>query len=140
MQKQQETVPLTSCSANEQAAHTWTHILGLLVLAVLFGVLSGCTNQQIVPLNVAAEHPERFVCKRADGSMDAEIKRPTIPEELSIDLSGSVADSTASVAAFMKRLRERESIIAKYIVAIEAVNFQCWDNMSWQRDVYSYVE
>lgn len=139
MQKQKVPAPLTSCSASEGSCSVWTHIFGLLALAVLFGGLAGCTNRQVVPLNVLAEHPDKFVCKRADGSPEAEVKRPEVPPELVIVVSGDVANTTASVAAFMARLREREGAIARYVVAIEGVNFECWNNMVWQKDVYKDV-
>lgn len=78
------------------------------------------------------EHPERFVCEAAG-------TRPQVPPEYVIDWSHvtTVPQAHAEHDAFVRRLRDREGIVAGYIVQLEGRHFVCFNNMQWQRDFYA---
>lgn len=88
-------------------------------------LIGGCTPKVVVkPLNVAERYPTHFECPRADGSNVADVRRPAIPPE---ELGERLVES----------IRARELVVTTYLLAVEAANFKCWDNMQWQKDFYS---
>lgn len=88
------------------------------------------------PLDVAAAHPERFICKAAEPA-----GRPDIPPEHRIDWSTvhTVEQALGQHNAYVASVRTREGIVASYVVAIEGKLFTCSNNMQWQRDFYSQL-
>lgn len=136
-QLQQGAAPLTSCSQQHRSVSSWTHILGLLAVVVLFGaLLSGCGPRVVVkPLNVAASHPAKFECQRADGSSGAAVERPAIPA-----LPSEGPDAVANYKALKEAVLAREFSVATYLLAVEGINFTCWSNMEWQKDFYKGVD
>lgn len=136
-QLQQEAAPLTSCSQQHRSVSSWTHILSLLVMAlVVVGGLTGCGDRIVVkPLNVAASHPAKFECQRADGSSGAAVERPAIPA-----LPSEGPDAVANYKALKEAVLAREFSVATYLLAVEGINFTCWSNMEWQKDFYKGVD
>lgn len=112
-----------------------THILGLFVVALLvFGGLTGCKDRVVIkPLNVAATYPDKFECEKG-----VEGGRPALPPELAVP--DSLANYKEWHKEFLERVRARELVVANYVLALEAVNFKCWDNMQWQKDYYSKLK
>lgn len=133
LQSQKVAAPLTSCSLQprlfQKSAQCLrkegTHIFGLLALALLvIGGLTGCKDRIVVkPLNVAQEYPDKFECEKG-----VEGGRPALPLE-----------ETGNFESYKESVRARELLVAGYILALEAVNFKCWDNMQWQKDFYSKI-
>lgn len=100
--------------------------MGLFAVALLvFGGLTGCKDRVVVkPLNVAATYPDKFECEKG-----VEGGRPALPPE-----------ATDSFESYKESVRTRELLVAGYILALETVNFKCWDNMQWQKDFYSKLK
>jgi len=97
-------------------------------------LLNSCgPTREIVPLNVAAQHPERFVCDRLNPAT-----RPALPAEFTIDWASiqTVEQARAAHNSYVASVRSREGIVAGYVVRIEQANFVCWNNMEWQRQFY----
>ena len=63
-------------------------------------------------------------------------QRPTVAAEYVIDWSGvtTVAQARAEHEAFVTRLRERENLVALYIVEVEGELWACADDDEWLRD------
>lgn len=114
-----------------------------LIPLALFATLTACTQREIVPFNVKAAHPERFVC---EGLAD----RPAIPPEYLIEWSvlleraidgNWTPTQTIDAArnehlAYVRSIRTREGKVAGYLVEIEGRHFTCASNLQWQRDYY----
>jgi hypothetical protein len=73
--------------------------------------------------------PERLVCEKAG-------PRPSIPPEMQIDWAHitTVAQAKIEHEGYVRSIRNREGVIAGYILQIEGVNFTCWSNMEWRRE------
>lgn len=73
--------------------------------------------------------PERLVCEQAG-------TRPTIPAEYVIDWTKvtTVPQAHAEFDKYVAVIRNRESVVAAYILKIEGVNFTCWNNVQWRRE------
>lgn len=101
-----------------------------LIPLALFATLTAC-NQEIVPFNVKAAHPERFIC---EGLAD----RPAIPPEYVIDWSQvqTVQQAHSEHLSYVRSIRTREGKIAGYLVEIEGRLHSCWSNLQWQSDYY----
>lgn len=103
---------------------------------------SACTpTPHVETRNIAREHPDWFVCEKADGS-----SRPAIPAEYTIDWStvlvpgnaeATLERAKAEQAKYVASIRDREGVIVGYIQQVEGVNFVCWNNMQTQRDFYA---
>lgn len=105
-----------------------------LTLSTFCFLASSCASDpSVVPLNVKAENPDRFICERVDAS-----ERPALPPGHEIDWSTirTVEQARREHEAYVASIRDRNGIVAGYIVRLEGVNFTCWNNMQWQRDYY----
>lgn len=96
--------------------------------------LSACQTPAVVPLNVKAQYPERFVCERVDPTKD----RPTLPPTYQIDWSRvqTVEDAHREHDSYVASIVDRNRVVSGYIVRLEGVDFTCWNNMKWQNDYY----
>ena len=100
---------------------------------------SACGPQRaVVPLRPDVSNPERFQCDPAGA-------RPTIPTEDVVDLDRALAAPTVTEAvaivreelgAYVRSVRAREAVVARYIVQLEGQLFSCSDNMTWLRDFF----
>jgi len=118
-----------------------------LALPTLCLVLASC-NKEVVPLNIKAGHPERFICPRADGDPQADIERPKLPKDYVIDwdavrVAGDVEKTLDNAKAehekYVAVVRDREGVMVGYVMKVEGANFICWDNMKWQNDVQDAI-
>lgn len=114
----------------------------ILLLSTLCFV-SGCeTVRATEALRPDQTNPERFVCETA-GS------RPEINPEYQIDWA-SVAAQPTKEAAVEEAKRQvtnqllvqhsREKVVSEYVLKLEGVNFECFNNMQWQKDFYAGLE
>ena len=73
--------------------------------------------------------PERLICERSG-------TRPTIPAEYAIDWTkvATVAQAKSEFDKYVAVIRNREGIVAAYVLKVEGVNFVCWNNMQYRRD------
>jgi len=73
--------------------------------------------------------PERLVCERTG-------TRPTIPAEYVIDWTKvtTVAQAHSEFDKYVAVIRNREGVVAAYVLKIEGANFLCWNNAQWRRD------
>lgn len=106
----------------------------LSMLCFLPLVSAGSCEPQVIPLNVKAEHPQRFVCERVDPESD----RPALPPAHTIDWSSvlTVDQARGEHEAYKASILNRNGIVTGYITRLEGVNFVCWNNMEWQRQYY----
>lgn len=105
-----------------------------LTLSTLSFLASSCAQDpQIVPLNVKASNPDRFVCERADASA-----RPALPPAHVIDWATiqTVEQAKGEHDRYVASIVDRNGRVAGYLVSLEGINFTCWNNMQWQRDFY----
>lgn len=102
-----------------------------LIASLALITLTACTQREIVPFNVKAAHPERFIC---EGLAD----RPAIPPEHTIDWSQvqTIEQAQSEHLAYVRSIRTREGKVAGYLVEIEGRHFQCASNLQWQSDYY----
>lgn len=101
--------------------------------------VSCATAPVLAPVRPDQTNPERFLCAPAGA-------RPTIPPEAVINLDAALAAPSAAqavaiareqVAAYVASVRQRESVVARYVLQIEGRLFDCSNNMTWQREFYS---
>lgn len=73
--------------------------------------------------------PERLVCEKVGA-------RPTIPAEYAIDWTkvSTVAQARSEFDKYVAVIRNREGVVAAYILKLEGVNFVCWNNAQWRRE------
>ena len=99
-------------------------------------VLPGCDKQRVA--TAIKPPPERLICEAAG-------ERPTIPAEYQIDWQTVASAPTVPIAVerakvevgkLMATIRDREGVVAGYIVRIEGKLFVCSDNAAWMRDFY----
>lgn len=88
--------------------------------------LSSCADDKSVAL--LPTPAERLVC-------DAAGERPTVPAEHAIDWATVVTVSQAQTehTKYITSVRDREGIIAGYIMRVEGKLFTCYSNMQWRR-------
>jgi hypothetical protein len=93
--------------------------------------LSSCGEPKRV-VTALQPPPERLQCAPAG-------VRPTIPAERRIDWSrvSTVAQAKIEHEAYVKSVRNREGVIAGYIVQIEGQLFACSNNAAWLRQWYA---
>lgn len=107
----------------------------VLTLSTFCFLAASCAtaDPHVVPLNVKAEHPERFVCERRTGD-----NRPAIPPAYVVDWSRvqTVDQARSEHDSYVRSIVDRNGVISGYIVTLEGVNFTCWNNMEWQRHYY----
>lgn len=112
-----------------------------MVAALLMSCLavSCATAPVLAPIRPDQTNPERFLCAAAGA-------RPTIPPEAVVNLDAALAAPTvaqaieiarAQVAAYVASVRQREGVVAHYVLQIEGQLFDCSNNMTWQREFYS---
>lgn len=107
-------------------------LVGLLGVVLLLAACRGEPLRSASALRPDRTNPERFICEPAG-------TRPQVPAEYVIDWSRvtTVPQARAEHDAFVRVLRNRERIVAGYIVQLEGRHFVCFNNMQWQRDFYS---
>lgn len=73
--------------------------------------------------------PERLVCQQSG-------TRPTIPAEYAIDWAkvSTVAQAHAEHDKYVAVIRNREGVVAGYVLDIEGKLFTCFNNAQWRRD------
>lgn len=104
------------------------------VLLMYCSAVSACTGTPEVvaeALRPDLTNPERFICEPAG-------TRPQIPAEYQVNRSvTTVPQAFAEHDAYVRSIRNREGIVAGYIVQLEGRHFVCFNNMAWQRDFYA---
>jgi hypothetical protein len=96
--------------------------------------LAGCeTTRAVVPLRPDRDNPDRLVCEGVPG------ERPAVPAEYVIDWSrvATVAQARAEHDAYVVRNRERNAVVAAYILDVEGRLFVCSNNAQWWRDYWA---
>ena len=99
----------------------------VLVLSTFCLAVSACQTKRVVaPLPIP---PERMDCVVVND-------RPVVPGEYVIDWSkvATVGEARAQHDAFVTRLRQRETLVAGYVVRLEGRVFACADDAQWLRD------
>ena len=104
------------------------------VLLTLCLAVSACPRGEVQPasaLRPDKTNPDWFDCQRSP-------TRPTVSPEYQIDWSriATVGQAKAEFDNFKLTLRGRENVIAGYMLGLEAVNFNCWNDTQAQLDFY----
>lgn len=99
-----------------------------LALSTLCLAVSACGEQKYTAEFIPTP-PQHLICEKAG-------TRPTIPAEYQIDWThvATVAQAKAEHLKYVASIRNREGIVAAYVLKIEGINFVCWNNMQWRRD------
>lgn len=98
-------------------------------LLMACSLLAGCeTTRVAVPLKPPAD---RMDCQMIEG-------RPVLPAEYQIDWSKvtTVPQAKTEHEAYVVRARERDAIVAGYIVEIEGRLWACSNDDQWLRDFF----
>lgn len=99
-----------------------------LALSTLCLAISACGADKYTAAFIPTP-PERLVCERTG-------TRPTIPAEYVIDWAKvtTVAQAHSEFDKYVAVIRNREGVVAAYVLKIEGVNFLCWNNVQWRRE------
>lgn len=98
-------------------------------------LISACASEpKVFPLNLKAKEPTWFLCERVNPETD----RPALPATPDIDWSQVVTIDQARLAheEYVRAVKDRNGIVIAYVVKLEGVNFQCWNNMENQNQFY----
>jgi len=99
-----------------------------LALSTLCLAISACGEQKYTAEFIPTP-AERLVCERTG-------TRPTIPAEYVIDWTKvtTVAQAHSEFDKYVAVIRNREGVVAAYVLKIEGANFLCWNNVQWRRE------
>lgn len=97
--------------------------------------LTACKTERIA----VASRPDLANAQRMECVAAGE--RPAVPAEYSIDWSKvvTVEQARGEHDAFVRVLRQREGVVAGYLVDIEGKLFVCSSNAQWWRDYWKGV-
>lgn len=104
------------------------------ILSMCCFLLASCQKEPLViTRNLLADEPDRFICERA-----APEDRPAIPPAYRIDWGAvqTVEQARAEHDTYVASIVARNGVVAGYLVVLEDRLFTCWNNMTWQREVY----
>lgn len=100
-----------------------------------------CTKEvhSVSALRPDQTDPERFKCELA-GTRPTIMPNPT-PNWVFIGQATTVADAVERARkehqSFLDHNRERERIVATYLLMVEDNLFLCFNNMTWQKEFYA---
>lgn len=100
----------------------------VLLLSMLCSAVSACGADKYTAAFIPTP-PDRLVCEHTG-------TRPTIPAEYVIDWTRitTVAQARSEFDKYVAVIRNREGVVAAYVLKIEGANFLCWNNVQWRKD------